>query len=370
MVGRKGAVDREELYNVFSSYEDKIIENGRVVAPTSEAWKKLSESLSNTNPKAIYSAALRWYRSENEKHEVSEVICYEFDDISMEDSGDASTSLNTTDSPKCERINLNIYLSADVWKRISPVPVRHNRCAERNRKNRSRIVMTLKKGVWSNIILEKIAKHRKNVICNWSFKSAKVYVSGKFYVTITAKCINCGANLQGFMKKKPVNDNEMVKMCFTVKNFNEELHATNTKTVKSQGDKVKKIQESAKSALALQQELAEEYSMFQNPKGRPFTLNAIRCAKYHHRNEKKLSDDPFKALMYLQEMKAYANTIHMNGQNPLIFIYTSPGQIRLFKAYKKHNRYIRMSCDATGSLVLTLGMSLKLFFFANSIRIL
>lgn len=355
MVGRKGATSREDLHSIFSSFEDDIIENGRVVVPASEIWIKINKSLSNTNPKAIYSAALRWYRNENEKHAVSEVIHDEIDDITMEESEDASTSLNTTDSPKCERINFNIYLSAEVWKRISPVPVRYDRCVERNRKNRNRIHMGLKKGVWTNIILDKIAKHRKNVICNWSFKRASVFVNGNFYVTITAKCINCLADLQGYIKRKPENDNEMVKMCFTVKNFNEKLHDDeNTKTVKNQGDKVKTIQDSVKSSLALQQELAEEYSMFQKPKGRPLTSNAIRCAKYRDRNKNKLSDDPFKSLMYLQEMKAYANTIHINASKPLILLYISPGQIRLFKAYKRHNRYIRMSCDATGCLVFTL----------------
>lgn len=75
------------------------------------------------------------------------------------------------------RINFNIHLSAEVWKSISPVPVSYNRKADRRHKGRTRTFMTLKKGVWTNVILERIAKHRKNLICDWYFNRAKVYVN-------------------------------------------------------------------------------------------------------------------------------------------------------------------------------------------------
>lgn len=131
--------------------------------------------------------------------------------------------------------------------------------------------MTLKKGVWTNVILEKIAKHRKNLICNWSFNPSKVYVSGKFYVVITAKCINCSASLRGFKKDKPEND--AVKICFSIKNFNEKLHDGDTKSVKNTGSKVKQIQDSSKSALGLHHQMAaENIPMFGKSKGRTFSF--------------------------------------------------------------------------------------------------
>lgn len=170
---------------------------------------------------------------------------------------------------------------------------------------------------------------------------------------ITAKCVTCAAKLRGFLKEKPKSESETVKFCFSVTNFKEKLHnADNIKTVKNTGSQIKKIQQSTKSALGIRQELASEnIPMFGKSNARPFSLNAIRCVKSRKRNEKKLSDCPFTSIEYLQAMNVHANTIHMIGKNPLVVIYVSPNQIRLFDAYKKHNVYTRISGDATGGLV-------------------
>lgn len=44
------------------------------------------------------------------------------------------------------------------------------------------------------------------------------------------------------------------------------------------------------------------------------------------------------------------NTIHLIAQDPFSCIYTSPDQIKLFKAYKKKNRFTKVSCDASGGV--------------------
>lgn len=61
MVGRQGFASQEDLNNVFSSVEDEIIQCDAVVAPSSQIWCDLSEVFPNSNPEAIYTAAIRWY---------------------------------------------------------------------------------------------------------------------------------------------------------------------------------------------------------------------------------------------------------------------------------------------------------------------
>lgn len=89
MFGRKGAVKQDELWDVFLSFENDIIEDDRVVVTKSEIWKKINEMFPISNPKALYTAVLRWHNAQNKKQDISEVICHQFDEISMEESEDA-----------------------------------------------------------------------------------------------------------------------------------------------------------------------------------------------------------------------------------------------------------------------------------------
>lgn len=364
MVGRRGAVAQEQLFEVFLSFEKDIVNDNRVVVPSAKIWNNLHMNyFPKLNAKAIkfYSAALRWWanRIKNVSAEYTRCDEDEFNEVSIEDQDHQDSTFNTTnsDSGTQNPINFNIYLSPEVWKKISPVPVQYNRKRELHRRNESRTFMTLKKGLWTNVILEKIDKHRKNIICNWAFQRCKVYVSGRFYVTMSAKCVNCGANLHGFIKNREATESEAIRISFSVKNFNEKFYNSDIlKTVKNTGSKIKEVQQSTKSAIGLKQQMASSnIPMFGKFNGRQFSLNAIRCAKYRKRNVSKMSECPFTALCYLKKMNAYANTIHMIGIDPLVVLYISPNQIRLFKAYKKHNPYTRISCDATGGLVRGLG---------------
>lgn len=130
MAGRRGAVDQGSLWDVFSSFESDIIKEDRVAVPKSEIWESINAIFPLSNPKALYTAALRWYEKIREKKDVSELCYDDFEEISMEESENASTSINTTVSLNSERINFNIYLSPEVWKSISPVPVCYNRKTE------------------------------------------------------------------------------------------------------------------------------------------------------------------------------------------------------------------------------------------------
>ncbi|KAJ6639272.1 NOF-FB transposable element [Pseudolycoriella hygida] len=195
---------------------------------------------------------------------------------------------------KTKEIIARIVLVFKVWKKVSPVPVRYNRKADRQRH-----------------------KH-----------------GGGSFVTLKP------ATLHGFIKEKPISESETVRICFSIKQFNQRPHDDDdgTKTVKNTGEKVKQVQRSSKSALAIHQQMAaENILMFGKPKGRMFSLNALRCAKYRMKNIQKLSDCPFTALMFLQATNTHADTIHMIGMNPLVVIYTSLNQMRLYGAYRKQS---------------------------------
>lgn len=300
MAGRRGNVTREEYKKAFDSFKDQIVNCNKIVKPSETIWQHISDNIfTKSNPKSIYSAALRWFsecKYENSDNIDNDDDC---DNVSIEMNCDQSINDTIISNSSIPRINFNIHLSAEVWKTIAPVPKQYDKLSDRYQKGYGRQYMVLNPGVWTTVLQEKISQHRKNIICNIAFKRNKVYVTGTFFVTVTGKCINCNATLSGFVKQKPQNQNDSIKFCFTLMNFNNDLHEENQKTVRNSGEKADKMFKSNKSALHLHQQLNRNTSMFQNPKGRQFTLNSIRCGKYRRRQLQKISTCPYTAITYL-----------------------------------------------------------------------
>lgn len=347
MAGRPGVIRRDQLIKIFESYREKIVRDNKVIVPSDKIWQDLSINIvKNASAKSIYTAALRWWKEMTVKQTI--------DDSVVDGQSDCEdTSLSSVTNNK---INFNVYLSGEVWQQISPVPQKYYRKKDRDHKGKSRTYLVLKPGIWTNVLIERIAEHRKNIICNWSFKRNKVSVSGNYFVVVTATCVTCSATLNGFIKDEPKHPRDRVKFCFVVRNFDKSRHQDTNKTVRNTGTRANDVFSSTKPALYLHQKMSSKNTnMFEHPKGRQFTLNAIRCGKHRKKTAKKLSSCPYTAIMYIQAMNCYANTIHAVGISPFNVIYTSSDQIKLFKAYKLKNRYTRIQCDASGNLAHKLG---------------
>lgn len=62
-----------------------------------------------------------------------------------------------------------------------------------------------------------------------------------------------------------------------------------------------------------------------------------------------------EALTYLKASTMYMNSIHFIATDPFVCIYTSPDQVKMYKAYKKKNRFTKVGCDLTGGVANRLG---------------
>src|ERR1700704_5355130 len=75
MAGRPAAVGREKLQETFNSFKENIVELDCVVKPSAKIWTELHENyFPKLKPKAIYSAAIRWYKSVNEQSDSHESV--------------------------------------------------------------------------------------------------------------------------------------------------------------------------------------------------------------------------------------------------------------------------------------------------------
>lgn len=367
MAGRKRAVEKSEVYKVFEEYRFDIINGDKVLS------EKLAESLWNQirndkriNKKmttgALYTEALRWHKetSKTDGSPPAKTMEKKFKDISLElDLSENETTDSDRDTDSDENEPVDIYftftLSHEAWQAISPVSVQYER-HDKSHKSESRAYYVLPEGLWTNVMIERIAEHRKKIICTWAFDRNKVLVNGENYLTITAHCTTCRANLKGFVANEPKPD-EKVKFVFKVFNFNEQAHNDGRKNVRIGGKKAQDLFKSKEIASVLRRNeiVASGSKMFEEPKGRDVSENAIRCGQYRYRQSKKLSGSPIQALEYLKESNTYGPSIHWISTSPVSIIYGSTNQFVLFNAYRKANSYTKLCLDGTAGLVHKIG---------------
>lgn len=365
MVGRKRAIDKATVYEVFADNRSEIVEENKVISikQNETIWKQIHDDhriKKRMTVAALYTEALKWYKEISSNEDISPVKTIEkkIKDISLElsQSGD-ETADSDTDFNENESVDFSFSftLSYEVWQTIQPVPKQYER-RDKIYKTQLRTYHVLPPGLWTNVLVEKIAQHRKNIICTWVFKRAKVYMGGENYVTLSATCSTCRAYLVGYVSNEPKPD-EMVKFTFKVINFNEEAHESGRKNVRIGGKKAGDLFKSKEIASVLRRKevTASGAKMFDQPKGRDVTENAIRCGQYRYRQSQKLSSSPIQALEYMKESNTHGPSIHWISTTPFSIIYGSANQFVLYNAYRKANSYTKLCMDGTASLVHKIG---------------
>lgn len=70
---------------------------------------------------------------------------------------------------------------------MQPIPKERHR-QDQSHKTNKRIYHELPKGVWIDVLVDRISQHRIKNPCTWAFKRAKVHPDGEKYIIIHAKC--------------------------------------------------------------------------------------------------------------------------------------------------------------------------------------
>lgn len=358
-MGRPQSVRTTVIHNLLDENELQVIKDNKIVPPRSPIWDTLYSSLNKiyrpSNAKAIYTSALKWLEA---KSKINESSVYNLNAVSVCEttaSNDSNVTNNeslTYNGNKDSIIKFKIELSYKVWETISPV----NKDYVRKRGANVRTYHVLKTGVWCNVILDAVTKKRREIPCAWSFQTNKCYLSGDVYLTIRAKCNMCGAILCGGMENEPV-ENDPVYIKFEIRAFDARRHKNiDTKNVRIGGEYAKSLYQTNKPASAIRRDtLRKKASLFAKPFGRVPSANAIRCGKYRQRQKEKISTCPYTALSYLKASTKFMNTIHDIGYDPFSVIYRSPAQVKLYKTYKKKNKFTEMTCDASAGVANRLG---------------
>lgn len=381
MAGRKRAVPKDVIFNIFKVHQKEIIDDrGRVAVPSSEIWLKIYKDKAingKMSAKSVYTSALEWWQKiQNELADDYETsssnksidVSYELTPSNSNlNSQSESSGVSPEGNESANNIKFSITLSSAMWETIKPVMQEYKRSNknDKSHKIKTRPYYVLEPGLWTHVLAERIGKHRKNIICSLSFKRAKVYLNGKYYITVNGHCTTCNAQLIGSVSKEPKDEDENVKFRFNLTDFNAKRHTkSKTKNVRYAPVAANKLFKSKEKASVLQRKIIQEKGtkMFESSRGRTISANAIRAGQSRQRQLQKLvSTNPIESINYLKSSREFGSTIRMIGLSPFFVTYASPNQLALFKMYKQKNAYTKKTCDATGQLVHKIGM----FFIEN-----
>lgn len=282
-------------------------------------------------------------------------------ETSLEKSSNSTLDASNT-SNDCGPKKITIQLSSNVWRTIEPIEISSKRKREGSHKTGVRKYLSLQPGLWTNIFANEIAKH-DDIPCRWVFKRNKCYLSGDTFLVFDARCNMCSATLVGSLKKKPEKD-EAVKIPITISNINMERHKKEAKLVKLTCKSAHQLYLPNKKATVIKRNLLKDSTkMFTAPTSKTMTGNAIRCAQYRQRLNEKISACPVTAITYLKSSNLFMNCIQRIGLDPFYVFYCTPEQMKLFHVFNKKNQMLKVSCDATGSIVHKIGKKRAVYHF-------
>lgn len=210
--GRPKSEAASELEDIFKIHVDKFVSDGDVLPPTDKIWSVLRDKCSHKKTdKAIYTAALRWYKETSEASEnqndsgenIERNVSFE---TSLETSDTTLNESNTSNnhSPKKNGKKIKIQISPKVWRTIAPAENTSKRKRKGSHRTGVRKYITLAPGLWTTVFAHEISKH-DDIPCSWVFKRNKCYLSGKNYLVFRAKCNVCSAFFVGELSQKKMS---------------------------------------------------------------------------------------------------------------------------------------------------------------------
>lgn len=209
MAGRKYNISPDYLKSIFEENIAKIIDaRKKVTVPGDEIWEKIREKVGGKKlAKTLYNDALKWWAEKdvaeidanieqpNEPTDISEPTNISIEISAPSDcESDESYFASEDEAPQADDINFSISLSHEVWETIQPVEVQHRR-KDKSHQTNTRLYHELPPGLWTNVLSDRIAQHRIQNPCTWTFKRAKVHPNGKKYINISGLCTTCDAIL-------------------------------------------------------------------------------------------------------------------------------------------------------------------------------
>jgi hypothetical protein len=359
--GRPPSVPPEVLIKIVMNHQTEIVKSlseKTIVQPSHPIWQTLIDKYElPVSSKSIYEFARKrkttLFESELLGNDTNTTIRIPSPE-SLDSRGNHTNDNEEGSSDDANVQRFSISLSPTKWSLIKPIDREYRRNDDPERRTRHRAYMTLKPGVWTDIINKEVWKKGK-FKCAWAFKRAKVFPNSiTNYLVIVGKCTKCHALFKASCYKEPL-DGEGIVLAVSVRGVRDSSqHPLSKRQLKGHSrtlacDSLIKEQ---KTASLLRKEYASEEMAFLDPEPSHLpSLEVLRKAKSNKLTRDRLDENPLTSLGLLKYTDPYRSVILAIGQDPFFVHYWTTEQLRIFTAYSNKAPFTKMCIDATGSLV-------------------
>ncbi|XP_031355882.1 uncharacterized protein LOC116180164 [Photinus pyralis] len=221
--GRPPTVDADKLREIARNEAAVVVLNGKILPRSNAVWAELILKYKVTMSLKGFHNAFHECRYGIgdilglKKNHVYRPPCIE------ELSEESSTSQENEEVDANHYRDFFISIPAEKWAFIAPTTVHE----------KSRDMDRLRRGVWTDVIADMIIE-KKRIYCCWSFKNHQVAKTNnaKKYLVFSARCVDCGAWLEGSVDEKP-HDGTNVIVNITIKEGDLSMKHTTRRQLKS-----------------------------------------------------------------------------------------------------------------------------------------
>lgn len=204
---------------------------------------------------------------------------------------------------------------------------------------------------WPQLLRNKIFQHT-TLNCSIVFKRAKLHLEGPIFATISGKCKECEAKLQGEILTNP-KDEANVIFAFKMSGKHNTKHLNTNKIAlkgKERQNIILQMVKENKSASTIRNNLANTIMKYGDtePAFIP-KLGTLRTAKSAFLKSSQIDSDPIVALYKAKSFQEYGNTIHNVGYSPFFVYFWTKAQIMMYRKFCENNQK-RISIDSTGGV--------------------
>lgn len=255
---------------------------------------------------------------------------------------------NQTDS----EITFSIVIDAYQWREIEPTKYYYYRNDPKIPNSRYKSARRFQKQKWTTILRQEIWKQSKNE-CIWIFKKNRVQPNG--HILCQGYCKLCKANLNIYYSENCCTSSEnFYEMKCSITNVNKNYkHDKSVKVRVTKYHKQQLEETLAKNHPIITRNLLANQHMEIGDVEPPIIPNIGALQKIRSRMKQApfLHSSPVLSVWCMAFTPPYNETIRQISIFPFFILYWSREQNYFYNLFSRSERYIRVSIDATGSVV-------------------
>lgn len=253
--------------------------------------------------------------------------------------------------PTSRRRSFSIFFDTQEWRDIQPFQYVLPRCDKTKPNVMFRTVTKLQRNKWTGLLREKIWLQSKNP-CTWTFKKNIVYSNSD--ILCKGLCNQCDAMICVERNDTCLATENMIELKCTIFNENTNFKHNQNKKIRLTQYHKKNLQDELKTKKPLTVKNLLVNKLMETGDSEPTfvpSLHTLQQLKHATKQSNFLHPSPILSTWSLAFTPPYDKCIRKICLFPFFLLYWTPEQSSFIEYYIKSQKYVKVSIDATGSIL-------------------